>query len=80
MKLISARKSAGIEIVKQEDEWTFGQILPVFLLVGPFVALSSTIASDFHKARSSIYYTGLSSSDSISLDSLNISSQAERHR
>lgn len=84
MKLLSARNSArsysGYSIAEDENEWTFGQILPVLLLVGPFIAISSTIASDFYQARSSIHYAGLSSSEPISLDSLNDPTQAERDR
>lgn len=44
-KLIYAQRSlpGGNEILQSEDQWTFGQIIPIFLLLGPIVTIMATI-------------------------------------
>ncbi|KAK7957878.1 hypothetical protein PG988_012726 [Apiospora saccharicola] len=49
--LLSSRESIPQDIVLEESQWTFGQILPVLLLGGPFVAISSNIASEWHNSQ-----------------------------
>ncbi|KAK8128867.1 hypothetical protein PG984_009975 [Apiospora sp. TS-2023a] len=70
--LLSSRESIPQDIVLEESQWTFGQILPVLLLGGPFVAISSNIASEWHKYRQLLPNSSSRIWHTITLDTLNM--------
>ncbi|KAL0940216.1 uncharacterized protein CTRU02_202979 [Colletotrichum truncatum] len=43
LRLLQARGYVDIDEMQQQNEWGFGQILPVFLLLGPVVAVVVSI-------------------------------------
>ncbi|KAK7926715.1 hypothetical protein PG985_003713 [Apiospora marii] len=51
--LDSTRRSIMKPIVEDENQWTFGQILPVLLLVGPLLSISTGIAYKYHEPQAS---------------------------
>ncbi|KAF0323547.1 hypothetical protein GQ607_009228, partial [Colletotrichum asianum] len=55
VKVLAARntiRSKSPEVALEEEQWTFGQILPVFLLLGPLFAMVGIFASNMTKTTS----------------------------
>ncbi|KAK8121245.1 hypothetical protein PG999_005365 [Apiospora kogelbergensis] len=75
-KLLGARDSVENAIWEDENQWAFGQILPVLLLAGPMLTISGAITSDIYRSRNSLPYQTPATSGTLSSDSLIIHAQS----
>ncbi|KAK8052418.1 hypothetical protein PG993_003803, partial [Apiospora rasikravindrae] len=77
--LVGTRESIASDILQEENQWGFGQILSVLLLGGPLITTSSTIASDVYKYWHLLPSSSPRTSDTANPDSPDIYTSAQRN-